>query len=1354
MKKLNILVLLLVWFSFQISWSEEIPQNYHLLKETAALKSITSSFAEKIGINQKYELYLRPWGNYPDFFETEPFYAENDDYSEDLDELALHETQGIANINGEYWLLSKNGWIDTFKVDNDDLLSESNKVTNISLDDDKCGDIDFFENKLYFPIKKKIYVYKWNSITKKFTEEQHYPIEDDSFGVAVHPHSRNIFYRTNFLMSKLYGKKLSNWECRKTISFINKENSNPIEHERISDTHWTQGMAFSPNGRFLFYVHDDKHDEDSEYTGIYVYYIDAENFEKLMDSSCKEKDNITAKLVNFINIKYDPDYGETRVEELEGVDVGSIGGYDLRILILHNEAILSGQEYHSILHFATGDYDGDGIKDIYDNCPFDWNWKQEDWNEDGIGDICQDYDKDGIKDSEDNCPKHSNPYQDDWDGEEDFCDDIDGDNWPNEKDPCPYHYNTKTCDGEDCRFSKRPSDCCLEARKECDMDGDGRWDEELYNESYPDFYDDYAFNVGAVWTKGGARCEKIGEESSKTLTLWYESCDVGYSLTIDNRTAYFSNMKNTDAKMSSYYCYCGWGEEHINCDDEENGTCGTDHAHPGEAWNYTEGKPTWMPLYSNGNYKDKNFADIVVESERSQKTKIQQSFFYKTWSYSQDNWLKSQITGEKNPENMSDKDFFATLPYAETDEEKKMVIMFGNYPKMKISHGAVFSNKNNYIRGGDQADYEINKSFFSNSEEYQRHIAGNNEELNLAKKSKDVDLIIENKIFIHGYFNLPGFGKWYWEMLRDYIGEKPWWKEDLPFARQFEDIIKESIYESISRPSLFSRVSYNGEEIKIKAVQYPENYNQIFAYAVQDGIYYQENDEFKIAFSDENGIFENAKTVHNGFEMRSAAVAVKGTGIYMAAGMTVTPSSRHRNQTSDNSAEEKPVRNRRFARIYFINGEPVMEELAELPWTPEYITLFKMNDRIHAMMMNEQGKTSVLKYSSDNNSWETLDVFEFEETFSLNNTFVKNDKLYFTAPNSDEKTALFSWDESNSFAEIAHIDSVYDSFIKPFEFGGKIILADLKDISGKSVDSWQLNETIFEKEKMSLDKPKFAQNFCLNETDNSIFPGITNVYGECVKVENYDFDEVTFPDYKLSVAGYKNSLYLGGLTGIRRVEIGKNGEITKKEMIYSGESNNLAVYGNTLYAANYSEIDIFEIADDGSISRKSSVKTNNCQNIRIENGNLFAAENKRVRIFDLSDPLAPKLLKTITLNGKAEDLEIVENRLFVYENLNGLLTRKGKVSVFDVSNISSPHKNSEFSQYCNDPEMQKSKNSVYLGCKNGSFKVTDSGLQKINGSKNYLREGYVFDGILYQVFSGTLHKSSMESKEIEDDGWL
>ena len=282
----------------------------------------------------------------------------------------------------------------------------------------------------------------------------------------------------------------------------------------------------------------------------------------------------------------------------------------------------------------------------------------------------------------------------------------------------------------------------------------------------------------------------------------------------------------------------------------------------------------------------------------------------------------------------------------------------------------------------------------------------------------------------------------------------------------------------------------------------------------------------------------------------------------------------------------------------------------------------------------------------------------------------------------------------------------------------------------------------------------FEQNFCISESENSIFPGITNFYGSCKRAEHYNFKKIIFPDYKFSVAGYKNSLYLGGLTGIRRLEIDRNGKITKKEMIPGGQSNNLVVFQSALYAAAYSSIDIFGIADDGSIQRKSSIKTNDCKNIRIDGNKLFAAENKHIRVFDLSNPLEPELLQTISLNGSAEDLEIIGNRLFVYENQSGFFTRKGKVSVFDITDINNPQKLSDFNQYCNDPEMQKSGKNVYLGCKNGAFKIEENGLKPISGKKDYLREGYVFDGILYQVFIGILHKSAIKSTGIENDGWL
>ncbi|MGI6395581.1 MAG: thrombospondin type 3 repeat-containing protein [bacterium] len=280
-------------------------------------------------------------------------------------------------------------------------------------------------------------------------------------------------------------------------------------------------------------------------------------------------------------------------------------------------------------------------------------------------------------------------------------------------------------------------------------------------------------------------------------------------------------------------------------------------------------------------------------------------------------------------------------------------------------------------------------------------------------------------------------------------------------------------------------------------------------------------------------------------------------------------------------------------------------------------------------------------------------------------------------------------------------------------------------------------------ETVSLPWNKDDKFFCISEKNNSIFPGINLYDEECKPVTDYNYDTVSYFDYKFTVAGYKNSLYLGGLTGVRRVEIDENGTLTNKEMLYTGETNNLAVHESTMYGANYGEIDIYAIAENGSASRIKGINSSSCGDVRVSGDKLFTAENERVRIFDLTDPQNPELVKTIATAGKVIDLEVIGERLYIYEETTSWFTTKGFTGIYDISDLNSPTRTHYFEKRCTDAEMQKSGETVYLGCKNGQNKITDSGLVTVNGEKNYVREGYVYDSILYQVFSGALHKSKI-----------
>jgi hypothetical protein len=138
------------------------------------------------------------------------------------------------------------------------------------------------------------------------------------------------------------------------------------------------------------------------------------------------------------------------------------------------------------------DSDVDDICDDGDNCIGTYNPRQEDDDNDGIGDVCDDcidVDDDGLCADFDNCPTQWNPNQadSDSDGMGDWCDscpndadgdgicgdvdrcsydaenDIDGDGVCGNADNCPYDYNRPQKDNDNDGFG----DVCDD-----DIDGD------------------------------------------------------------------------------------------------------------------------------------------------------------------------------------------------------------------------------------------------------------------------------------------------------------------------------------------------------------------------------------------------------------------------------------------------------------------------------------------------------------------------------------------------------------------------------------------------------------------------------------------------------------------------------------------------------------------------------------------------------------------------------------------------------------------------------------------------------------------------------------------------------------------
>lgn len=144
-----------------------------------------------------------------------------------------------------------------------------------------------------------------------------------------------------------------------------------------------------------------------------------------------------------------------------------------------------------------GDLDGDGNGDTCDNCKGQPNHDQMDTDADGLGDVCdEDVDNDGVANAADNCPQVPNRSQQDTDtdGMGDACDqDIDNDTLANQDDPCPFLAGaTSGCDNDvdqdgvldaddNCPLARNPQQLNADGDKDGDNCDDDADDDGLLN---------------------------------------------------------------------------------------------------------------------------------------------------------------------------------------------------------------------------------------------------------------------------------------------------------------------------------------------------------------------------------------------------------------------------------------------------------------------------------------------------------------------------------------------------------------------------------------------------------------------------------------------------------------------------------------------------------------------------------------------------------------------------------------------------------------------------------------------------------------------------------------------------------
>ena len=1148
------------------------------------------------------------------------------------------------------------------------------------------------------------------------------------------------------------------------------------DHPRnISDDWWNQGGTFAENGVFLYVLDDASYQDECPYSGFHVYYPDYANVYEENGIKIYESQRFAMG-----NIQYNPDVGEWRREELEGLTVwrnSPLGG-DIHIVKLLNKG---GDDKIWLHHFESGDWDDDYYDDMIDNCPLHYNPRQTDFNNNLIGNACDgDIDGDGILNEDDNTPY----YYDESNSRYLFCPDSDFDNVCDDDRRIPPSLVNElgwekmigadvfsTVDIAGGLFFAKEDDGIFSITDNCPdvknfaveasindelisggcsngVNQDGSCTMETEGGAVRNFYtmkNGYYKNRGTgifrdrVWRWQpdhdldgiGDACDSaaISGDGYKTVsrlislpTDFYDGNSSGDSVS----GIHFAGIKYKNRFVNIHYKFEGKADGTDNSGDPDVSETDVSTMY---CWvrdtDFDEfGKEGFCTRNDNGDFVLPSFPKFGY-SHGSDPVPYNLDTGDPSWK---EPVRESTEFGEKYAKVKWD--WLENLGHQYPLLYKKYVTEVAeleapeDFMKYTVSSGV----KENYeylefshLIPDDLNGYKVNPAFFYNKKIFARARRDAMNDMKgtfLSYYELGYEGVIPGRIYLDPYPRYPEF-----------IDSCPECWHMPEGINGLINIWKYDYMEGVLSTTLkgLSPVGETGTYLST-----PDG--TIAAISKYEGALF-------ISFNRSNlsDMTVAAVTTIPSDGIVPGKAAIAGGTLYFAGESTLYTVQRISDEFPEQTSEELPVAD--------------LVTVAQLPYPASEMRFFGIGNNLYGL--HDDGRTMSMYVLNDNEFVEAADSGDYPTSRMQGAFRVINGELYLAGGGNSygEDIERFSdvWKYNtetgwNLIADNLDMETL-DLFM---ESDGENLYLFSRTYPDKEVETAVVNisEGTVEYEKTEvtgdalLSTPK--EDICLNREGNSVFPGKLK-YNQCSRFEEYQYKKYSFFDYKFSLSGKDRYLFSGGLSGIRTFKIKKNGKLKKTHFKTLGLINSIAIYGSTLFAAGGNRVHILKIGKNGKLKKTGSIKTDECWNIRVENGYLFTGEDGKVKIYDIRTNSTPRLIKKVSLSYNVKDLEVKGNSLFVYHEAGWWFWKKNEVQKIDITDVYNPVKLNKISFECTDVEFTKDRGTVYMGCKNGQKEIVEDGdsfsLKTVGGKKNYFRDSYFYNGVGYTVHSGSIYLS-------------